>query len=154
MTISQNMVVSINYTLKNDRGDVLDSSEGRDPLQFIHGTGMIIPGLEEALSGREQGESLSVTVDPAEGYGEYDEAMIFSVPREKFQDPSMLEVGAQVQAQTEDGGVRILQIKSMEDDSVTLDANHPLAGEKLHFDVTVEDVREASDEELDHGHAH
>jgi FKBP-type peptidyl-prolyl cis-trans isomerase SlyD len=154
MTIDEKRVVSIDYTLKDDDGATIDTSEGREPLSFIFGTGTIIPGLEKELSGKSSGESLSVTVTPEEGYGNYDETLILDVPKDRFEGSGEIQEGVQVQAQREDGGVQIMTVKSVGDDSVTLDGNHPLAGMTLHFDVEVKDVRDASAEELDHGHVH
>jgi FKBP-type peptidyl-prolyl cis-trans isomerase SlyD len=147
--ISDNTVVSFDYTLKNDDGQILDSSQEREPLTFIHGTGAIIPGLEEALAGREEGESFSLSLKPDQAYGEYNENLIFDVPKTQFQDPSSIAVGTQVQAQMQDGSKQVLMIKEVGDEKVTLDANHPLAGENLHFDIEVKEVREATSKELD-----
>jgi FKBP-type peptidyl-prolyl cis-trans isomerase SlyD len=147
--ISENTVVSFDYTLKNDDGQILDSSEERDPLTFIHGTGAIIPGLEQALDGRKEGESFSLSLKPDQAYGEYNENLIFEVPKTQFQDTTSIAVGTQVQAQMQDGSKQVLMIKEVGDENVTLDANHPLAGENLHFDIEVKEVREASSEELD-----
>ncbi len=144
----------MNYTLKDDNGTVLDSSENRDPLSFIAGKGMIIPGLENALMGKEPGEEVSVTIAPEEAYGEYNEDMSIQVSTDQFQGDEKVTVGMQVQAHNKDGSTQILTVKDIEGDQVTLDANHPLAGQTLHFDVSIEDVREATEEELDHGHTH
>ena len=154
MQIKPEKVVSIDYTLKDDDGNVLDSSKESEPLSFIYGNGSIIPGLEKALDGKSTGEEISVTVEPEEGYGEYDESLIIQVTKDKFQDPDNVQEGMQVQAQSQDGHVQILTVKSVEGEQVTLDANHPLAGQRLSFDVAVSDVREPSQEELDHGHVH
>jgi FKBP-type peptidyl-prolyl cis-trans isomerase SlyD len=153
MKVGKHKVVSIDYTLKDDDGTVIDSSQGGDPLAYIHGTGNIIPGLENALEGREQGENLSVSVAPGEGYGDRDDAMVQVVPRHLFEVESELQPGMQFQAHS-DQGVSLVTITAVEGDQVTVDANHPLAGQNLHFDVTVVDVRDASEEELDHGHVH
>lgn len=154
MKVQNDKVVSIDYTLKDDSGEVLDTSQEREPLAFIFGNGNIIPGLENALEGKEKGEELSVTIEPKEGYGEYDESLMFEVGKEQFQDASQIQEGMQVQAQNSNGEVQIFTIKSIGDEKVTLDANHPLAGQTLHFDVEVSDVREPTEEELDHGHVH
>lgn len=154
MNISDKTVVSIDYTLKDDEGTVLDTSENREPLSFLFGSGSIIPGLEKALEGKVPGDELAVTVAPEEGYGEYNDELVFSVGKDRFQDPSIIEVGSQVQAQAADGSVQVLTIKGVADDEVTLDANHPLAGQTLHFEVAVTEVREATAEEVDHGHVH
>ena len=154
MHIEANKVVRIDYTLKNDQGAVLDSSEGNEPLSFMYGNGQIIPGLEAELAGKAAGDRFSVSLEPKDGYGEYDESMIFEVPRTKFQDDTQLEEGMQVQGQSGEGRVQVFTITSVGDENVTLDANHPLAGHTLHFDIAVVDVRDATPEELDHGHAH
>lgn len=154
MKIEADKVVSIDYTLKDDQGTVIDTSNERGPLSFLFGSGTIIPGLENELEGKEKGDSFSVTVEPKEGYGEYDDTMMFEVGKDQFQDSSQIEEGMQVQAQNNQGHVQILTVKSIGDEKVTLDANHPLAGQKLFFDVSVTDVREASEEEIDHGHVH
>lgn len=155
MTVDENKVVSINYTVRNEKGEVLDTSENAEPLNYIHGTGSVIPGLEEAMTGRSKGESFSVEVEPDAGYGQYNEELVFSVGKDRFQQGvEGLEVGSQVQAQTADGGMQVLTVREVGDEEVTLDANHPLAGEKLHFDITVEEVREAETEEIEHGHVH
>ncbi len=154
MQIAENAVVAIHYTLTNDAGDTLDSSRERDePLAYLHGHGNIIPGLEKALLGKQSGDTLKVTVEPAEGYGERHEGLIQEVPREAFQGVDELEPGMQFQAST-DAGPRMFTITDVQDDVVTVDGNHPLAGATLHFDVEIADVRAASAEELSHGHVH
>jgi FKBP-type peptidyl-prolyl cis-trans isomerase SlyD len=154
MQIEPQKVVSIDYTLKDDDGNVLDSSQGSEPLSFVYGSGAIIPGLEKALEGKATGDEVSVTVEPEEGYGNYDESLIIQVTKDKFQDPDNVQEGMQVQAQSQDGHTQILTVKSVDGDQVTLDANHPLAGQRLSFDVAVAEVREATQEEIDHGHVH
>ena len=154
MQVEPQKVVSIDYTLKDDNGNVLDSSQGSEPLSFIYGTGSIIPGLEKALEGKATGDEVSVTVEPEEGYGQYDDSLIIQVTKDKFQDPDNVQEGMQVQAQSQDGNVQILTVKSIDGEQVTLDANHPLAGQRLNFDVEVAEVREPTQEELDHGHIH
>ena len=149
MQVEENTVVSLNYTLKDDSGEVLDSSENREPLSFIAGKGMIIPGLEKALMGKEKGEELSVTVEPDEAYGEYNDAMTIQVSKDQFQGDAEITQGMQVQAHNKDGSTQILTVKDVQEEEVTLDANHPLAGQKLHFDVSIEDVREPTEEELE-----
>jgi len=154
MKIADDKVVSINYTLTDDKGTVIDSSKGRGPLSFIFGTGSIIPGLENELAGREKGQEFSVTIEPKEAYGEYDDSMMFEVAREQFQDASQVIEGMQVQAQNSQGQVQVFTVKSISEEKVKLDGNHPLAGQTLHFDVEVMEVRDASKEEIDHGHVH
>jgi len=153
MKISQNKVVSIDYRLRNDAGDVLDSSEGHGPLTYLHGASNIIPGLERELEGREAGDALQVTVEAADAYGERNPDLMQVVPSSMFEGVEKVEVGMQFQAQTP-AGPQIVTIAKVEGDEVTVDGNHPLAGERLHFDVTVREVRDATPEELDHGHAH
>ena len=148
MTVQDNTIVSINYTLTDDSGSVIDSSENRDPLSFFFGAGTIIPGLEKALAGKSVGDALDVVVEPSEAYGEYNDQLVFAVPSDRIQDAGGLEVGAQVQAQTADGQTQVLTVKAVSDDDITLDANHPLAGETLHFAVEITDVRQATDEEI------
>ncbi|MGB0369412.1 MAG: FKBP-type peptidyl-prolyl cis-trans isomerase [Flavobacteriales bacterium] len=155
MTISENKVVLINYTLKDDKGEVLDSSEGNEPLAYIQGIGNIIVGLEEALAGKSVGDKVSTTIKPDKGYGERSEENIHKVPLSGFEadgDEKLVE-GMQVRVETNEG-VSIADVAKIEGEEVTLDLNHPLAGETLHFDVEVMDIREATKEELDHGHAH
>ena len=153
MKIAKNTVVSFDYTLKNDNGDVLDSSEGGQPLAYLHGAGNIIPGLEQALDGRQAGDAFQVSIEAADAYGDVDEELTQVVPRNLFQGVDQIEVGMQFQAQTAEG-VQVVRIAAVDGDDVTIDANHPLAGERLHFDVNVAEVREASSEELEHGHVH
>ena len=153
MQISANMVVAIDYTLTNDKGEVIDSSEGREPLAYIQGIGNIIPGLENALAGKAQGDSLKVSVTPEEGYGERSDDLAQAVPKEMFEGADEMQVGMQFQTMTE-SGPQIVTVVSIDDEHVTVDGNHPLAGENLHFDVTIVDIREASAEELEHGHVH
>ena len=153
MQIAKDKVVYFHYTLTNDAGEVLDSSEGAEPMAYLHGAANIIPGLEKALEGKSPGDSLKVTVEPADGYGEIDEDLLQVVPSSLFQGVDALEVGMQFQAQTSEG-VQVVTITKVDGDDITIDGNHPLAGERLHFDVQVDSVRDATAEELDHGHVH
>ncbi|AJY51589.1 MULTISPECIES: peptidylprolyl isomerase [Halomonadaceae] len=153
MQIAQNSVVAFHYTLTNDAGEVLDSSEGREPLTYLHGAGNIIPGLEKELEGRAAGEKLNVSVSPEEGYGELQEQLMQEVPRDAFQGVESIEPGMQFQAQTQ-GGPLMVTVKKVEGDTVVVDGNHPLAGQQLNFDVEIAEVREASSEEVEHGHVH
>ena len=154
MDIQNDCVVSIHYTLTNDDGAVIDSSSGREPLRYLQGYGNIIRGLENALLGKKVGDSLNVVIEAADAYGERDDDLVQEVPKAAFQGVDELEVGMQFHAQTPDGGAIPVKIVAVGDDSVTIDGNHELAGERLHFAVTVEDVRAAAPEELDHGHVH
>lgn len=153
MQISPNKVVSIHYTLKNDAGDVLDTSSGREPLAYLHGSGNIIPGLEKALEGKSSGEKMNVSIAPEEGYGERHEGLIQDVPRDAFQGVEDIQPGMQFHAQGPSGPM-VVTVKEVGDNTVKVDGNHPLAGETLHFDVEVADVREATAEEQEHGHVH
>jgi FKBP-type peptidyl-prolyl cis-trans isomerase SlyD len=153
MQIENQKVVSIHYTLTNEAGQILDSSENQEPLAYLHGEGNIIPGLEKALTGRTKGEKLKVTVAPAEGYGERDEDMVQAVPRDAFQGVDEITPGMQFQAQSPQG-IQLVTVVAVNGDEVTLDGNHPMAGLTLIFDVEIADVRDATSEELDHGHVH
>lgn len=151
MKVAKDKVVSIDYTLRVE-GEVVDSSSGSEPLEYLHGHGNIVPGLERALAGLAKGESLHVQVSPEDGYGEWDEEGEQVMPRDAF--PDDLELGASYVAEDENGESVTLTVVEIGDDEVTVDFNHPLAGEVLAFEVTVRDVRDASPEELEHGHAH
>lgn len=153
MQVAKNKVVSIDYTLKDDAGEVIDSSEGYEPLFYLHGHDNIVPGLESALEGKQAGDKVQVSVSPAEGYGERDDSLQQVVPREAFQGVEDLEVGMQFRAES-DEGQQIVTIMAVDGDNVTVDGNHPLAGETLNFDVTVVEVRDATADELEHGHVH
>lgn len=155
MQIAQHTVVTMTYTLTNDQGEVLDQADATQPFAYLHGANNIIPGLETRLAGKQANDSLKVTVPPAEAYGEYDERMTQKVPRSMFQGipEDQIVEGAQFHAQT-GAGNQVIRIAAADADSVTIDANHPLAGVSLTFDVTIMDVRAASDEEVAHGHAH
>jgi FKBP-type peptidyl-prolyl cis-trans isomerase SlyD len=154
MLIAPNKVVRFDYTLTNDTNDVLDSSEGGEPLTYLHGAGNIIPGLENALLGKGAGESLSVRVAPGEAYGERDDALVQSVPREMFEDSDGIQAGMQFHSGDEEGNTRIVTVVGVDADSITVDGNHPLAGVPLNFAVTIVEVRDATPEELEHGHVH
>ena len=153
MQITADMVVSIDYTLTDDQGTVIDSSEGRGPLAYLHGKNNIIPGLENALEGKAKGDSLQVKVSPEEGYGERSDELTQDIPKQMFEGNDEIQVGMQFQTMTE-SGPQVVTVTKVEEETVTVDGNHPLAGENLNFDVTIVDIREASAEELDHGHVH
>ena len=152
MQIQQRAVVSIEYTLKNDEGEVLDKSEGRGPLVYMHGLGNLVPGLERALEGKGPGDSLDVTLAPDEAYGQRDEGLVRKIPLRKIHDKNP-QAGKRYRAQLEDGH-RIVLVTAVSGDYASVDANHPLAGKTLHFNVKVVEVREATAEELAHGHVH
>lgn len=153
MQIAERSVASFHYTLTNDAGDVLDSSEGREPLAYLHGVGNIVPGLEREMAGHVAGDSFRVDVAPEDGYGDYIDELVQVVPRKSFEGVADLAVGMQFQAQTGQGPIAVV-VTEIEGDSVTVDGNHPLAGETLHFAVEIVEVRAASAEELQHGHVH
>ncbi len=153
MVITKDKVVSITYTLKDADGNVLDSSEGADALVYLHGARNIIPGLETALDGKSAGDAVNAVLAPADAYGEREDAMVEQIPRAQLQEIKDLEIGMQLEANTPEGP-RIVQVVAMDDDHVTIDANHPLAGMTLHFDLAVADVRDATAEEVEHGHPH
>jgi len=152
MNVAKDKVVSIEYVLKDKDDKVLDASNGR-PLAYLHGHGQIIPGLEKALEGKAVGDTLTVTVPAAEAYGERGEQLVQEVPRQLFQGVDKIEVGMRFEAQS-DQGVRSVEVTKVEGDTITVDGNHPLAGQDLTFEVEIKDVRDATEEELAHGHAH
>ena len=155
--VADDLVVSMDYTLRLDDGDgdVVDTSAGRDPLEFIQGTGSIIPGLENARYGMGVGEEKEVTVAADDGYGQRDPDAFQSVPREMFPDDMELEEGMGLQLRDQNTGQPLVAyVEAIKPDKVLLDFNHPLAGETLHFNVKVVGVRAATDEELEHGHVH
>ncbi len=153
MVVAHNKVVQIHYTLTNDSGEVLDSSSGGEPLAYIHGNGNLIPGLEKALEGKGAGEKLNVKVSPEEGYGAKDPSLVQDVPRRAFKGIDNISVGLQFQADSNQGP-RMVTVTRIVGDMVTVDGNHPLAGESLNFDVEITEVRDPSEEELSHGHVH
>lgn len=153
MQIIDGKVVHIHYTLKDDAGQVLDSSVGQEPLAYLHGTGNIIPGLENALEGKTVGDKLTVAVAPEDGYGVRNENLIQAVSRSVFPPSAQIQLGEQFQVQTS-AGVRLATVTKIVGDQITLDMNHPLADVTLHFDVEVMDVQTATEEELAHGHVH
>ncbi|MGZ3457258.1 MAG: FKBP-type peptidyl-prolyl cis-trans isomerase [Archangium sp.] len=154
MKVSKDSVVALEYRLHLGDGAVIDESEPGKPLAYMHGRGQIVPGLEGQLEGMAAGESKKVVVPPSQGYGEHDPRGLQEVPRTMFQGAPKLEAGMSITAQTADGDVIPITIREVKGDTVVVDLNHPLAGKTLHFDVTVREVRAATDEEKEHGHAH
>ena len=153
MNISPNSVASIHYTLTDGQGKVIDSSEGQEPLAYLHGAGNIIPGLEKALLGKAVGDKFKVSIPAAEAYGVRDDSMVQQLPSNMFSGIDNIEVGMEFHAETEHG-LQVVTVTNVEGDNITIDGNHPLAGVDLTFDVEVADIRAASAEELEHGHAH
>lgn len=151
--VADDVVVSIDYTLTVE-GEVVDSTEGEEPLEFLHGHQNIIPGLERELSGMKIGDSKKVVVPPGEAYGEVDPENVVDVPRSEFPTEIPLEEGTELEVKNADGEVLSATIAEVNGDTVKLDFNHPLAGKELTFDVTISDLRAATEEELAHGHVH
>jgi FKBP-type peptidyl-prolyl cis-trans isomerase SlyD len=153
MNITKNRVVSIDYTLMDERNNLIDTTSGAEPLDYLHGFENIIPGLERALEGKSRGDRFSVNIPAAEAYGERDETLIAEVPLENFRGIDGVKPGMQFHTRDSDG-IRLITVIKVANNTVTVDGNHPLAGINLNFDVTVAGVREASEEELLHGHIH
>ena len=153
MQVADKSVVSIHYTLTNNAGETLDSSVGQAPLAYLHGASNIVPGLENALVGKAVGDKLDVQVTAEEGYGPLREELVQKVPHENFQGVEDLQVGMQFMAQAPWGEQPVTVVK-VEEDGVTLDGNHPLAGQDLTFAVEIVEIRDATEEEMTHGHAH
>lgn len=153
MEITADRVVLIHYTLKDDAGAVLDTSAGGEPLAYIQGHGNLVAGLEKALEGKADGSKVAVSVTPEEGYGKHDANLIQRVPKRSLQGAGDIKKGMQFQGRTEEG-MRLFTVTAVIGDMVTLDGNHPLADKTLHFDVQVVSVREATTDELEHGHVH
>lgn len=154
MKIEKNKVVSIDYKLTNDKNETVDQSAEGAPLAYLHGNGNLIPGLEKELEGKATGDKLKVSVPPEEGYGVRDDSKQIEIPREVFKGVDEVKPGMQFQARGPGGMVELIRVIAVNGDKVSIDTNHPLAGETLHFEVTVRDIREATQEELDHGHVH
>jgi FKBP-type peptidyl-prolyl cis-trans isomerase SlyD len=152
MLVAAQHVVSIDYTLTDDEGRTLDSSQGREPLAYLHGAGNIVPGLEKALEGRDSGATIEVSVAPEEGYGHYQAGLVRNVPVRKLPE-GRAQAGQRLRLDTTEGP-RVFTVKAVKGDYAQLDGNHPLAGKTLHFKVTVVSVREPTAEELAHGHVH
>ena len=154
MQVTKHKVVAIDYTLADDDGQTIDTSAGAGPLWYLHGEGNLVPGLERALEGRSIGDQLQVAVQPADGYGERNEELRQEIAREQLAELGELEIGMRFRVPDDDGRYMVVTIVDIEEATVTIDANHELAGATLHFDVTVKDVRAATEEEIAHGHAH
>lgn len=153
-TIADGSVVTMHYSLTLDSGQVVDSSEGKDPLGYLHGAGNIVPGLESAMAGHSVGDSFEVEVSPEEGYGPRHEEAVQTAPRGAFPAEAELQAGLQFQARGPEDQPLMGTILDVSDEKVKVDFNHPLAGETLHFKVDVVDIRAATAEEQEHGHVH
>jgi len=153
MQISKNSVVTLNYTLTNDQGEILDESQDGSFL-YMHGAGGIIPGLEGELEGKSAGDTFTAHIEPADGYGERDDSMVQVVPRDMFDKEHPVEEGIQFHAESPEGDMLTVTVTKIEGDDITVDGNHPLAGIALNFDIKIADIREASAEEIEHGHVH
>ena len=153
MQVAKDKVISIDYTLTDAQGTELDTSRGRGPFAYIHGTGNIIPGLEAALEGKTAGDQVNAVIPPEKGYGARDEGLVQELARSQFDTEDEIQVGMQFHAMSE-SGPRVVTVVGVNADNVTIDGNHPLAGVTLHFDVTVKEIRDATSEELSHGHVH
>jgi FKBP-type peptidyl-prolyl cis-trans isomerase SlyD len=153
MRIARNSVVTIDFTMYGDANEVLESSQDDTPLVYMHGIGELPDGLEEELAGKQAGDEVDVTLLPQQAYGEYDASLVQAVPREQFDGAEEIAVGMRFEAETEEGP-RVVHVVGLEDGDVIVDANEPYAGRTVRFAVKVLGVREASDDELEHGHAH
>jgi FKBP-type peptidyl-prolyl cis-trans isomerase SlyD len=152
--IKSGKVVDLSYSLKDSNGQVLDRADPGAPFTYLHGAGPIVPGLENALDGLKAGDKKAVTVSPEEGYGKRRAELRLVVKRTEFPAGVQLETGMQFEAHAPDGRPVVFTIEKLEGDKVHIDGNHPLAGETLHFEVEVLQVRDATKEEMQHGHAH
>ena len=153
MQIENHKVVTLHYTLKDDKGVTIDQSEDGS-FVYLHGANNIISGLESALLGKAAGDEFDVTIEPENAYGLRNEDMLQNVPKEMFEDQSQVQVGTQFHAQSPDGDMLMVTVMEVHDDTVVVDGNHPLAGVQLNFDVKIIDVRDATEEEISHGHVH
>jgi FKBP-type peptidyl-prolyl cis-trans isomerase SlyD len=154
MSVGMNKVFTFNYTLKDEEGTLLDSSANKGPMSFISGSNLIIPKLEEALSGMIIGSKKNIKVDAVDAYGEYSEDGVQNIKKDQFPEDTELEVGMTFIANSPDGKQMPFLIASIEEQEITIDFNHPLAGKNLEFDVELLDVRDATPEEMQHGHVH
>ncbi len=154
MQVDKHKVVLLDYTLKDSEGTVIDSTEGRGDFAYLHGTNNVIPGLEKTLLGRKTGDEVEVTIAPNDGYGERSDEMVQVVSKSMFDSGGDVQVGIQFYGEAPDGQNIIFTVMEVKDDDVTIDGNHPLAGVELHFALKIMDIREATEEEISHGHVH
>lgn len=153
MQITDKTIAEFHYTLTNDDKEVIDSSHDREPMRYLHGSSTIVAGLEEEMEGKKPGDKFQVAVTPENGYGERVEQLVQTVPRSAFEGVDEVAPGMRFRAETQQGPVTVM-VTEVGDEEVTVDGNHPLAGENLNFDVEVVAVREATPEEIEHGHPH
>ena len=154
MVIANGKIVNLAYELKNQKGEVLDKADGQSPFVYLHGASQVVPGLEDALTGLKTGDKKNVTVTGDQAYGDVDPSLKIEVKRAQFPKEMEIEVGMQFETETPQGDSLVFTIAGINGDAVTIDGNHPLAGETLHFSVEVLGVRDATKEEQEHGHAH
>lgn len=154
LSIQKDRAVAIHYTLKDNEGETLDSSAGQEPLEYLQGHHNLVPGLEKALEGMVSGDKKQVSVAAAEGYGEHDENLVQDVPRDMFAGIEKIEVGMEFQVQSQEGHQHAVEVVKVAEDVITIDGNHTLAGETLNFDIEIVSVREATKDEIEHGHIH
>lgn len=153
-TVKRDRVISLDFVLMNEQGEVMDRSEDGGPLEYLHGANDVIPGLEKALEGRKLGEEIKVVIPPAEAYGEYEVSLVDEVSRDQFPGIDEIEPGMQFQTQMDDGAPMIIHVTAVDDEKVVVDGNHPLAGMTLVFEVKIAAIRQACDDEIEHGHVH
>lgn len=153
MKIADQKVAVIHYKLTDSEGQVIDSSEGQEPMPYLHGAANLVPGLEKELTGKTAGDKISAVIAPEDGYGHKDSAMIQELPSSSFGGVEEIKVGMEFHAETENG-MQVVEVIEVSDDTVTIDGNHPLAGVELHFDIEIIEVRDATEDELEHGHIH
>ena len=153
-TVKKDRVISLNFTLNDENGEMLDQSEEGAPLEYLHGAHDIIPGLEKALEGKHLGDHVRVVIPPSEAYGEYEVSLVDEVSREQFPGIDDIQPGMQFQTTMDDGAPMVINVTAVDEDTVVVDGNHPLAGVTLVFDVDIVGVREAAEDEISHGHVH
>jgi FKBP-type peptidyl-prolyl cis-trans isomerase SlyD len=153
-TVKKDRVISLDFTLSDENGEMLDQSQEGAPLEYLHGAHDIIPGLEKALDGHHVGENIRVVIPPSDAYGEYEVSLVDEVSREQFPGIDDIQPGMQFQTSMDDGAPMVINVTAVDEDTVVVDGNHPLAGVTLVFDVDIVGVRQASGEEIAHGHVH
>ena len=153
-TVRKGRVISLDFVLKDEQGEMLDRSEQGDPLEYLHGAHDVIPGLEKALEGHKLGDHVRVVIPPADAYGEYEVSLVEEVSRDQFPGIDDIQPGMQFQTQMDDGAPMIINVTAVDDDRIVVDGNHPLAGMTLVFEVDIIGIRQAGEDELAHGHVH